>query len=747
VAKKSVKRTGRTGGGMPPAASLMFVLLCAAFAFRGLFNSGILSFDAPILIYLVVASFLGLWTAVRHFRLRDKPPVWPVALVLAVPFCFLLSFFGAVAYHGALLALLIHVSFVFVFAYAYVALRSEDARRQAVNVLLLAGHAVVAFGLLHWIGIRLYPDAVGQFSGEYRLMSVWQYANTYGAYLIAMMLVSLFVLSRSASGFIRSLTAGMLPLVMMSIVLTLSRGAWLTIPVLLVIVLVFLPLGRQIAFLIHLLAAAVPAALAFVPASRIGVSQQESFSLVMFLAGFGLLLAVSLAAWGLSRLADRHVIPRLDRLSFLEAKKGSFLWLPAGAVVLAAGIGFLFLKTPLISLLPDHIEQRVAGINFAQHSVLERFSFYADALAISKDYPVLGAGGGAWNVLHEQYQSYPYLSTQVHSFLFQYLVEIGWLGLAVLLAVMAIVLVGAVIRRVRHGLDDATFPFFILVLAILGHALIDFDLSYVSLGALLFFSLGLLAQTMPAFRIREKAGTVLQKSCTAVLSLLVLFVFVFAVRLFDGYLTHVKLNRLIGTGQLSISEIESMLDRMVRLSKHPAHLMLYFQVHRQLYAQTSDPAHLDAAERALEWMDAYEPERRSTEIVRVQWHMMRDDPDQAADVLVEALDRFPWEQMLYEEAVGLLWELGSPDRDEPWNRALDVFSRMEAQMDIVAKLPSYQVPTKEFAISPPLAGTIAKIHLLQDRPEQAYRLLTRYVEADPGFGADDLDSLRAYLGL
>src|SRR5690606_25926529 len=139
-------------------------------------------------------------------------------------------------------------------------------------------------------------------------------------------------------------------------------------------------------------------------------------------------------------------------------------------------------------------------------------------------------------------------------------------------------------------------------------------------------------------------------------------------------------------------EIGSMLDRMVRLSKHPAHLMLYFQVHRQLYAQTSDPAHLDAAERALEWMDAYEPERRSTEIVRVQWHMMRDDPDQAADVLVEALDRFPWEQMLYEEAVGLLWELGSPDRDEPWNRALDVFSRMEAQMDIVAKLPSYQVP-------------------------------------------------------
>ncbi|NTZ20268.1 hypothetical protein EXW96_22790 [Paenibacillus sp. JMULE4] len=45
------------------------------------------------------------------------------------------------------------------------------------------------------------------------------------------------------------------------------------------------------------------------------------------------------------------------------------------------------------------------------------------------DYPIIGAGGGGWSSLYQQYQSYPYTSRQAHNFLLQYLTEIGLLGI------------------------------------------------------------------------------------------------------------------------------------------------------------------------------------------------------------------------------------------------------------------------------------------------------------------------------
>ncbi|MFD1904284.1 O-antigen ligase family protein [Paenibacillus rhizoplanae] len=81
-----------------------------------------------------------------------------------------------------------------------------------------------------------------------------------------------------------------------------------------------------------------------------------------------------------------------------------------------AAIAFLFIGTSARNVLPANIGTRLENINFRQHSVLERFTFYKDAMKVVKDYPVLGTGGGGWASLYEHYQNNPYLSRQVHNF-------------------------------------------------------------------------------------------------------------------------------------------------------------------------------------------------------------------------------------------------------------------------------------------------------------------------------------------
>lgn len=61
---------------------------------------------------------------------------------------------------------------------------------------------------------------------------------------------------------------------------------------------------------------------------------------------------------------------------------------------------------------------RLENINFQQHSVLERITFYKDAMKVVKDYPIIGTGGGGWSSLYEQYQNNPYISRQVHNFFY-----------------------------------------------------------------------------------------------------------------------------------------------------------------------------------------------------------------------------------------------------------------------------------------------------------------------------------------
>lgn len=99
---------------------------------------------------------------------------------------------------------------------------------------------------------------------------------------------------------------------------------------------------------------------------------------------------------GLSWVIQRFVAPWLyAKLENWSSRKRTGLWIPLGSVALVAIVAFLLIGTSAKSILPDNMETRLENINFQQHSVLERITFYKDAVKVVKDYPILGAGGGA----------------------------------------------------------------------------------------------------------------------------------------------------------------------------------------------------------------------------------------------------------------------------------------------------------------------------------------------------------------
>lgn len=157
------------------------------------------------------------------------------------------------------------------------------------------------------------------------------------------------------------------------------------------------------------------------------------------------------------------------------------------------------------------METRLENINFQQHSVLERITFYKDALKVVKDYPILGAGGGGWASLYEHYQNNPYTSRQVHNFFLQFLIEVGIVGFIIFMSFILYIFykyIRGYVKRDKNEFENGFF-YLIIALSILVHSLLDFNMSYAFMGILVFIGLAGMAAVMDSKPLRKnwnKAG-------------------------------------------------------------------------------------------------------------------------------------------------------------------------------------------------------------------------------------------------
>lgn len=723
----------------------------------GLFYGPYVQYEGPIyssMLWTAMVSLpivLYLFTRWKLDEVRD----WYAVAIWCIPLSFVLPLLSAATRHHAENYILLHIMYAFFFLIGLFFARERSGNSVIQYGIVMSAYAVVGFCVLNMFGNVYSQDAVMLTGEGLRLTAVFQYANAYAGFLIIPLLCGLYLIVVSRRWYVTAVHAFMLVPVLLSFFLTLSRGGLVMLPFIMLAFLPFLSFAKQVRFFAYLL---IGSAVSFLITDKIKAVAMEVTNLMLerrgpdfkvketlsvfdplSFSGWSLLLIASIAASAVIVLVHKFAMPYLDRgLSRISAAKWSNLYVP-GLIIVGIVLGVVLLAggSSVTKLLPEALGKRVESINLQQHSVLERFTMYRDTFKSLADYPVFGAGGNAWSVLYPQYANNPYTINQVHSFVLQYMVETGVFGLLLLL-----LLVGSIFYRFAKsyfaaGSDDRerNLLFYAVVVAILFHSMMDFEMSYVYVSALVFLSLGGMASgfaqpvTWRWMQQAERKGRFVPQAIVGVLA--VVFLILSAV--------HWKANRefykalqLAQQGK-SLQEVLVPLDKALGLQPdNPSYVLARTDFMGQVYEQSGNETYYEDASRWLKSIKATEPYDGVVFEAEYKHYMQKNRLEDALELIQVGLRDHPWVIAMYERAASLHIQLGDRARQAGqqdvmnghWSAALELHQDILAGMKKLETLPEGQNPGDPFYVTPTLGLQFGQLHFVRGEVEQAAAFLS-----------------------
>lgn len=727
-----------------------------------LFNGQELQFEKPIFWAAILASLLMfLWTAqyYKQIKLKDERD-WLAVGVLLLPITYILSLISAASHSLAMNMIIINCIYAIMFIIGLYVLRDKLGNRIIQNTIMAVAYLIVGFGLLHWFGQGktagaiakwfsntvlngTYTHAVMTDSNGLRLTSVFQYANTYAAFLMAFLFAAVFFATTSKKWYGQAFHSFMLVPIIVSLLLTLSRGGLVMLPVVFVLLLLFLKPAKQILWILYCGIAGVASLIISKPVTELGLSLNEAFSSSGALKGWGILLGASAVVGLLGWVIQSFIAPKLDKaLSNWSTKKASNMWIPIGSLVIGGLLIFLFIGTSLKNVLPQNISVRLENINFNQHSVLERFTFYKDAMKVLADYPIIGAGGGAWASLYEQYQNNPYTSRQAHNFFLQYLIEVGIVGFVIFMSFILYIFYKYIRGYIKGNEEDRNrhFLYLIIVLSILIHSILDFNMSYVFMGILVFLGLGGMAAVMDSKPIKKWSvqDSTARNIYTAVIGLASIIVLITSIRYVQAAEAGMEARRIVQVST-SFEEIKAPLDK--DLSIRPSHtesVLLLNSLYQSVYQQTQDESFFQLSSNLLNQALEDEPYNKSILNRLVQSYEMIQQPEQAYDILVNNAYKFKWDINWYEQIINKGYDLGmkalgegdTAGKEKYFNSATEAFVKVQEGIQHLATLPEGQLQGNPFENTPDMILHAGKMYFMMNQPEQAAEALKLGIQED-----------------
>lgn len=753
-------------------SSLTWVLIIGFIVFLvwapfqvGLFNGQMMDYEKPLYIgSLICCLLLLVWIGgyYKQFSLQDNRDALAVA-VLLLPLTYALAVINAASHYLAVNMVFVQTMYAAIFIISLYLLRSKQINVIIQYAVLTVSYVIVGFGLMNWLGsAKLAGSLVGWFSNTVyngvfldsvmtdsnglRLTAIFQYANTYAAFTMAFLFVAVFALIRSKKWYGVLTHAFMLVPIIISMFLTLSRGGLVLMPVVFVLLLLFLRPAQQILWVVYLALAGIISLAVLNPISNIGQELSTNPSTALSAKGWGYLIGASVLMAVLGWVIQRFVAPWLEaKLEPLSRRRLSNLWLPIGATALVALAAYLLIATNVRNILPANVAVRFENINFQQHSVLERFTFYKDALKVVKEYPVLGAGGGGWASLYEKYQNNPYTSRQAHNFFLQYLIEVGIVGFLIFMGFILYIFYKYIRGYVKHRERDQWengFFYVIIAMSILIHSILDFNMSYAFMGLLVFIGLAGMAAVMDHAPLRRKLnGNGIKVGYSAVLALAAVVVVVFAARSTSSASAAMETKRTVQVSS-SYEAIKEPLDRALAYRPtHPEMVLYLSSVDQSVFQQTGNPQFSQEAQDALTRTLKKEPYNKLLLKQQATLYDLLGQSDLAYAIYRDNADKFNWDIDWYEELTTRSLNMGIQDtakQQEYFKVAEDAYQHVVAGVEHIKTLPAGQMQGRAFEVTPLISMNMAKMKQLSGNQEeaaafykQAQESLTAHLGADP----------------
>lgn len=733
------------------ALAIAFIVFLVWAPFQvGLFNGQQIDFEKPIYLSSLFSSLLLLgWVGLyfTKFKLEGQRDLLAVASLL-LPATYALSLIGAASRYMAMNLLFVQSMYAAVFIIALYLLQQKQLNVVIQNAILTIAYVIVGFGLLNWLGswkfagglvgwfsntVRngKYLDAVMTDSNGLRLTSIFQYANTYAAFLMAFLFVAVFALVRSKKWYGTLTHSFMLVPIIVSLLLTLSRGGLVMLPVVFILLLLFLKPAQQILWIIHLGISGITALLVTNPLTTLGTELNTAYTSSAALKAWAYLLGASAVVAVLGWVIQKFVSPWLQsKLGGSETRKFTGLWIPLGSVAAVAIVAFLLIGTGLKSILPDNIETRLENINFKQHSVLERFTFYKDAMKVVKDYPILGSGGGGWASLYEEYQNNPYVSRQVHNFFLQYLIEVGIVGFIVFMGFIGFIFykyIRAYLKRDKDEFHNGFF-FYIIALSILIHSLLDFNMSYAFMGILVFIGLAGMGVAMDSKPLRQswnKAG--LRVGYFAVLTIGTVFLLFLSIKYIGSSNDALKGKSLISVST-SYEEIKTPLVKALDARPyHPEAATYLSTLDMTVFRQTQDEQYLAEASDVLTRAIKSEPYNKNLLFQLAAYYDLKGQPELALAVYRDNAGKFNWDITWYESLINrsqTLAAAANEQKDEAKKQeylttGLDAYKHVVDGIEHLKTLPPEQLQGRPFSVTPVIALNAGKLQVMSGQNDAA----------------------------
>ncbi|WP_226000464.1 O-antigen ligase family protein [Paenibacillus sp. BJ-4] len=749
-------------------AAIFWVLIVGMILFlawapfqAALFNGQMFDFEKPLYWALIISTILlilGIVTYYKKFKLEDQRD-WLAVLVMLLPLTYVLSMISAASHYLAMNMVVVQCIYASLFIITLYALRDRLSNRIIQTTIMTVAYLIIGFGFINWFGQwvlagRLvgwfssrvfnnhYIDAVMTDSNGIRLTSVFQYANTYAAFLMAFLFAAVFCLMKSKTWYGKVTHAFMLVPILVSLFLTLSRGGLVMLPVVFVLLLLFFKPARQILWILHCAIAGVVSLAILSPITNWGLQLNQTYNGAVAAKGWGLLLGASLVTAVVLWLIQASLGPRLEKgMQGLASRKLSNLWLPVGSVVVIGVVAFLLIGTGLRSFLPANVETRLENINFQQHSVLERITFYRDASKLIADYPLIGAGGGGWATLYEKYQDYGYTSAQAHNFFMQYLVEVGILGFIIFMAFILYIFYKYIKGYIKNDEEnrDSHFLYLILAMSILLHSLLDFNMSYVFMGILVFIGLGGMAaamDTQPVKRLAMKPEGFrpIYSIAIGILSIVLLFV----------GLRFVQANNAAWEAK-ALESSNSFEQRQAAYNKdlnlRPTHIdsivglsRMYYQVYQQTKREEFYTGGLAIVDLGLQ----AEPYNKNMLVIKMRLEQAKGNSDKAFAILENNRTNFNWDLDWHNLLITQAFEFGNKARlandtaneKKYFDAGMSAYQRILDGMAHLKTLPPTQFTGRSWEITPSIALNAGKIQFVTGKYAEAASILKNGLKDD-----------------
>lgn len=725
---------------------VVFFLFFSAFQtalFNGESNQAYVvnSFERPIITAVLWCSIILLLAAVYFFKqwsLKNRSDFLSL-FVWLIPLAYVLSSFSAASAHLSTKMILLQVLYATFFILGIYLTKNKLGNTIIINSIMACGYIIVLYGILNLLGNAYSRDGVMLTDQGLRMTSVFQYANAYAAFLMALLFAGLYMLIHSRAWYVITLHSVMLVPILLSFFLTLSRGGLVVLPIILLLILPFISLKKQLLYILYL---ALPSLAALAITDKMDALGNDIVKRVLAtrtanndvtLLGLGdpavmegwlyfLITTLGLAAI-ITLLHKLLGVRFLDRsVSWLSFKFSAFV-VPAATVLVGLfGVYILVSDSPIRNMLPDTLEQRIENINFEQHSVLERATFYKDSFKLIMDHPVFGAGGGGWAALYEKYQNNPYTSRQAHNFFLQFWIEVGTLGI-IILAAFLIYIFYQYIRSYIKG-DEASrnskFVFYIVVVSLLVHSTIDFEMSYAFIAALVYLCLGSMVSGIPSDELSYTNRPYLTKyriTYPIFLGAIAITTFIFsAVQLSANNKYSLSLNN--AAAQKPLQDIMTPLNEALQLQpNHPDYVSTKVGFLTQLYNQNKDENMYNEALKLINDTKLKETNNKVLFGQELQLYTIKNDQTKIAALVSEGLSKFPWDNSLYERSANLNFVLYDQARatnktlaNQYGDKVLDIYNTVLQKVKHLETLPKGQMQGAPFALTPNILTTAAQVY-------------------------------------